>query len=98
MPVYAIAQLTITDPAAYQRYLEGFFAVFAKYSGTLLAADDAPEVIEGDWDHQKLVMMEFPDRDAFESWAYSEEYQRISEDRRAGTTSVVLLARGVGAP
>lgn len=58
--------------------------VFAQYAGTILAADEAPAVIEGDWDREKVVLMSFPDESSFRAWANSPEYQEISVDRRAG--------------
>ncbi|KIU15364.1 DUF1330 domain-containing protein [Mycolicibacterium llatzerense] len=97
MTVYAIAQLRFTDRSAYDRYQNRFLGVFAKYSGTVLAADEAPAVIEGDWDRQKVVLMSFPDEQLFHEWANSPEYQEISVDRRAGSDAVVLLVKGIGA-
>ncbi|SPM27366.1 Uncharacterized conserved protein, DUF1330 family, partial [Mycobacterium terramassiliense] len=93
--VYAIAQLRFTDRAAYDRYQARFMEVFRRHPGTLLAADESPEVVEGQWDREKLVLMSFPDEAAFRRWAQSPEYQEISEDRRAGADTVVLLARGL---
>lgn len=95
MTVYAIAQLTFTDRAAYDRYQARFLDVFRRYSGTVLAADEAPQVVEGDWDREKVVLMSFPDEAAFRTWAQSPEYQEISEDRRAGADTVVLLVKGL---
>lgn len=95
MTVYAIAQLRFTDRAAYDRYQAGFMGVFRRYSGTVLAADEAPQVVEGDWGREKVVLMSFPDEAAFRAWAQSPEYQEISKDRRAGADSVVLLVKGL---
>lgn len=95
MTVYAIAQLRFTDRAAYGRYQAGFLDVFRRHPGTLLAADESPEVVEGDWDREKLVLMSFPDEAAFRDWAQSPEYQEISKDRRAGADTVVLLVKGL---
>jgi uncharacterized protein (DUF1330 family) len=94
MPVYAIAQLTITDRAAYQRYQDRFMSVMARYKGQVLAADEHPKVIEGVWDRQKVVLLSFPDEDAFWEWERSAGYQEIAKDRKAGSTAVVLLVRG----
>jgi uncharacterized protein (DUF1330 family) len=93
--VYAIAQLRFTDRAAYDRYQIRFMDVFRRYQGTLLAADESPQLIEGQWDRDKVVLMSFPDEAAFRLWAESPEYQEISEDRRAGADTVVLLAKGL---
>jgi uncharacterized protein (DUF1330 family) len=92
--VYAIAQLRFTDRAAYDRYQIRFLDVFRRHRGTLLAADESPEVIEGQWDRDKVVLMSFPDEAAFRQWADSPEYQEISKDRHAGADTVVLLAKG----
>jgi uncharacterized protein (DUF1330 family) len=96
--VYAIAQLKFTDRDAYNRYQAAFMEIFQRYTGTLLAADEAPQVIEGQWDREKVVLMEFPDEAAFREWAESPDYQRISEDRRAGADTVVLLVQGLPQP
>jgi uncharacterized protein (DUF1330 family) len=93
--VYAIAQLGFTDRAAYDRYQARFIEVFSRYRGTLLAADERPQVVEGHWDREKVVLMSFPDEAEFRSWSESAEYQSISKDREAGADSVVLLVKGL---
>ena len=94
MPVYAIAQLTITDQSAYQRYQDRFMGVMARYKGQVLAADEHPKVIEGTWDRHKVVLLSFPDEAAFWEWEKSSDYQEIARDRKAGSSAVVLLVRG----
>jgi uncharacterized protein (DUF1330 family) len=93
--VYAIAQLKFTDRAAYDRYQARFMEVFRRHPGTLLAADESPQVVEGQWDREKVVLMSFPDEAAFYGWARSPEYQEISQDRQAGADTVVVLAKGL---
>jgi len=93
--VYAIAQLSIHDRARYQRYVAAFMPVLAKYGGRLLAADEHPEVTEGQWDRHKVVLLAFPDREAFTTWATSPEYREISEDRLAAADTIALLVRGM---
>ena len=95
MTVYAIAQLKFTDRAAYDRYQARFMEVFRRHPGTLLAADERPEVIEGEWDREKVVLMSFPNEAAFRGWAQSPEYQDISKDRLAGADTLVLLVEGL---
>jgi uncharacterized protein (DUF1330 family) len=94
--VYVIVQLKMTDRAVYDRYQARFLDVFRKFQGRLLSADEAPAVMEGTWDRDKLVLMSFPDEAAFRAWADSPEYLEISKDRKAGADGIVLLARGFG--
>ena len=96
MTVYAMAQISIHDRERYDSYAARFMDVLLKYEGRLLAADERPEVVEGDWPYGKVVLMSFEDRDAFEKWASSPEYQEISKDRHAGADSLVMLVEGLG--
>ena len=94
--VYAIAQLSITDRAIYDRYQARFMSVMSRYKGRLLAADENPRVVEGEWDREKVVLLSFPDETAFWEWAESPEYLEIAKDRKAGSDAVVLLVKGTG--
>jgi uncharacterized protein (DUF1330 family) len=96
MTVYAIAQLTISDRATYDRYQAKFMGVMKQFLGRVLAADENPLVIEGEWDMEKVVLLSFPDEKAFRDWAESPEYQEISKDRKSGSDAVVLLVKGIG--
>jgi len=95
MSVYAIAQLKITDRVAYDRYQAKFMGVMKRYQGRVLAADESPRIVEGAWDRDKVVLLSFPDENAFRQWAESPEYKEISKDRKAGSDAVVLLVRGI---
>jgi uncharacterized protein (DUF1330 family) len=95
MSVYAIAMFSITDRLAYGRYQAQFMGVLNRHKGRLLAADEHPVVVEGNWDRDKVVMLSFPSEADFREFADSPEYQEISKDRRAGTNGFVLLVRGI---
>jgi uncharacterized protein (DUF1330 family) len=98
MPVYTIAQLTFTDLAAYRRYQAAFPAVFAKFNGKVLVADESPRVLEGVWPSDKLVILAFPDEAEARRFAESPEYLAIAKDRKAGADGVVLLVTGFVPP
>lgn len=95
MTVYAIAQLTIHDRERYQRYVAAFMPILTRYGGRLLAADEHPEVTEGQWDGDKVVLMAFPDRETFAAWLRSPEYQEIAKDRFAAAETTAILVRGL---
>ena len=95
MTVYVIAQLRFTERAAYDKYQMRFMDVFRRYHGTLLAADERPQVVEGSWDREKVVLMSFPDESEFRLWSESAEYQEISKDHDAGADTVVLLVKAL---
>jgi len=95
MAAYVIAQLTVHDRERYGRYAAAFLPTLAPYDGRLLAADEAPELLEGDWPHQKVVLIAFPDKAQARAWAEGPEYQAIAGDRLAATTTTALIVDGM---
>lgn len=95
MTVYVIAQLKFKDRAAYDRYQAKFFGVFKRFQGKLLAADERPRRLEGDWDRDKVVIMSFPDAAEAERFMADPDYAEISKDRHAGADTVSVLVRGL---
>ena len=95
MTVYAIAQISIHDRATYNRYAARFMPVLSQFGGTLLAADERPEVIEGEWRREKVVLISFPDRERLDAWVNSPQYKEISRDRQASTHGEVILVHGM---
>jgi uncharacterized protein (DUF1330 family) len=97
MTVYILAQLKFTNVEAYRRYQARFGAVFRQFDGKLLAADEGPKVVEGDWDGDKVVLMSFPDEASCQRFMNAPDYQEISKDRKAGADTIVLQFKGLSA-
>ena len=95
MSVIVIAQLSFTDVERYRAYQARFFDVFSKFKGRLLAADEAPKLLEGDWFGDKVVLMAFPDESEADRFMSSPEYQKISVDRDAGASTVALMIKAL---
>lgn len=95
MSAYVLAQLTIHDRARYDHYAAQFMAVLSRFEGRLLAADESAEVVEGKWPYQKVVLIEFKNRDEASRWAASPEYRKIAVDREASTSATVLQVNGL---
>jgi uncharacterized protein (DUF1330 family) len=95
MTVYTIAQLKFKDIVAYRRYQQAFPAVFARFNAKLLAADETPKVVEGEWSGDKVVMLAFPDEAEARRFHEDPEYQAIAADRHAGADAVVLQVQAL---
>ena len=95
MPYYFIAQIKITDPVEYQKYLDSAGEVFSKYKGMYLAVDNNPLVLEGSWDYTRTVIIQFESKTDFENWYNSKEYQNILKHRLAGAICDTVLVEGL---
>lgn len=94
MSVYIIAQISIFDREEYDLYEKGFDEVFRNYKGLLMAVDEEPVVLEGEWPHTRTVLMTFPSEEEAHRWFESEEYQKLALHRRdASTGNIVMVKR-----
>lgn len=98
MTVYAIATLNIHDRERYAAYEAGFMDVFAQYAGKLLAVDESPTVLEGDWPYIRTVVIEFPSKSDLLAWYESDDYQIILQHRFAASTGNVVVLDGLPEP
>jgi uncharacterized protein (DUF1330 family) len=98
MTVYVIAQLKFTDAERYRKYQARFFDVFKESGGRLLAADEKPVVLDGDWERDKIVVMSFADEARARGFLVSPGYREISKDRIAGADTLGLLVHGLPSP
>jgi len=96
MTVYAVALLNITDREEYARYTQGFMDIFDRYGGQVLAVEEEPTVIEGDWPHTRTVLASFPSAEALDSWYRSPEYQALAQHRFNAATTRLVTQRGLG--
>lgn len=94
MSVYFIAQIQITDESVYQKYLNSASEIFEKYNGKYLAIDDMPICLEGFWDEARIVLIEFPTKEDFNTWYCSDEYQQILKHRLEGAMCNSILISG----
>ncbi|MCK9424012.1 MAG: DUF1330 domain-containing protein [Bacteroidales bacterium] len=95
MSHYFVAQLKIHNQATYDKYREKVDEVFDQFKGKCLVIDDHPQTIEGKWNYNRFVIIEFPDENELKRWYYSPQYQEILKFRLAGATSDTIIAAGL---
>lgn len=92
---YFIAQIKVTDPAEYEKYLESVDEVFSKFKGEYLAVDESPLLLEGKWEYTKSVLIKFPTKKDFEEWYFSEDYRKILKYRLKAAECDSILVKGL---
>ncbi len=85
--VYMIANLVVHDADEYRKYEQGFFPILKRFGGEFITFDDNNETLEGsDPIEGRVIIFKFPSEQAARDWYADEDYQALSEFRRAGTT------------
>ena len=94
MSVYIVARINIHDRDRYARYEAEFMNIFNRFNGVMLAVDEAPQVLEGDWPATRTVLISFPNETDARAWYESEDYQAIAQHRIAASEGDIALLQG----
>lgn len=92
MAAYVIVDMTVTDPVKIEEYRKLAGATVAAQGGKFLARGGKTEVFDGDWEPQRIVVIEFPSLEQAKRWRSSPEYGGACEvrDRAARTRMIVV--------
>ncbi|MGB9641172.1 MAG: DUF1330 domain-containing protein [Anaerolineales bacterium] len=95
MPAYVIVDITVTDPQGYEEYKRLAPAAVALYGGKYLARGGNCETLEGDWQPQRLVILEFENMEKAKAWLNSAEYRPARALRHRYARSNMVVVEGV---
>ncbi len=94
MSAYIVGDITVHDTERYKKYVGRAPDFVKKHSGKYLVRGGDMQVSEGDWNPQRVVVIEFPSMADAQGFLQDPEYQAIAEDRRAATTSNLIVVEG----
>lgn len=98
MAAYLLADVLPKDFEAYRSsgYLEAAVRTASAYGGKYRARGGATTVLEGDWEPERMVIIEFPSMDALLAWYNSDEYQEWAPIRQSlAPASKIVALEGV---
>jgi uncharacterized protein (DUF1330 family) len=95
MPAYVIADVQVTDPAAYEPYRPLAAASIARFGGRFVVRGGKADLLEGAPQPERIVVIEFPDAATARRWYDSAEYQSALKIRQAASHGRLILVEGV---
>lgn len=95
MPAYVIATVEVKDPVRYEDYKTLVPPSIAAFGGRFVARGGKTDVLEGDWNPNRLVIVEFPNAERARQWYDSPEYAAAKALRQATSTGSLVLIEGV---
>jgi uncharacterized protein (DUF1330 family) len=98
MPAYVIVEVRVTHPEPYAGYRDLATASVARHGGRFLVRGGAVTPLEGDWQPERLVVLEFPSVDAARSWYESDDYQEALKVRLANSVGKAVIVEGYAPP
>lgn len=94
MNAYVLVEVHVTNPEPYAAYRDLAGASVARHGGRFLVRGGAVTPLEGGWQPQRLVVIEFPSVDAAREWYFSEDYQTALKIRLANSVGKALIVEG----
>lgn len=91
MGALVIVDVRVTDPERFDEYKQLVPATLERYGGRFLARGGRVEMLEGDWNPQRIVVLEFPTLESAKAWWASEEY-RLPKEMRMASAETRMIA------
>jgi uncharacterized protein (DUF1330 family) len=95
MTAYLIAVETIHDEVMFAEYRKQVVPTVEAFGGRFIARGGTLTVLEGQWQHPRTVIIEFPTRESAEAWYKSAEYQKIIGLRLKSTSGNLIILDGM---
>ena len=91
MSVYMILDAEVHDAGAYEKYKEAAPQYVARHGGEYCCRGGDIDVLAGEWHPQRVIMLKFPSRAAFDALMADPDYQPWKKLRESVTTTKQLL-------
>jgi uncharacterized protein (DUF1330 family) len=94
MSAYVVVQENVRDEKMFDAYRKEVLATVTAHGGRFIVRGGAFTVLEGEWPMPRLVILEFPTREAAEAWYRSPAYQKILPLRLKSSTGNLVIVDG----
>ena len=95
MPAYVIFDVEIRDGERYQNFMSQVKPALEEAGGRYLARGGAHKVHEGDWSPRRIVLIEFPSVQAWESFYNGPVYQGLKAVRDECSSARLVCVEGL---
>ena len=95
MSAYVIVDVTINDKEAYEAYKNLTPQSIAAYNGKFIVRGGTTETLEGNWEHGRIVIIEFSTVERAKEWWVSAAYSVAKNIRQIAATTNMIVVEGV---
>ena len=95
MSGYIIASVTVTDPVQYEEYKKWSGAAMQAHGAEVCVRGGKIEVLEGDWQPARLVILKFSTFEAAKAFSDSPEYGKARTARQGAAIMQMIAVEGV---
>jgi len=96
MAAYVISRVKIDDLKTMESYLSEVPPVVAGYGGEYVVRTSDVTPLEGEWSHDRVVVVRFPDVKAAQAWYDSQDYAGLRALRQSASEAQIIVVPGEG--
>lgn len=94
MAAYLIVDVSIHNPVGYEDYKKLTPGSLKNYQGKFIVRGGQTECLEGHWNPERIVVLEFPSVALAKAWWASEEYAPAKTLRQQNAHTKMILVEG----
>lgn len=92
---YIIASVTVTNPEQYEEYRKWSSEAMRVHGAEVCVRGGKVEVLEGDWNPGRTVILKFPSFEAAQSFHDSPEYRKARAAREGAAIMRLVVVEGL---
>ena len=92
---YVIANVSVTNPEQYEEYKKWSTAAFQAHNAEICVRGGKVEVMEGDWQPERVVIAKFPSFEAAKAFYDSAEYLKARQAREGAAIMRLVVVEGM---
>ena len=91
---YVFLRIEVKNEDIFKQYPELSEKILAKYHGKYLFRGGKYEVLEGEWNFTRNVMLEFESVEQANKWYFSDDYQKALKIRQGSSVGDLIIIEG----
>jgi len=95
MKAYIIIDVIMRDVARMEAYKKLVPATLASFDGKFIVRGGSTEVLEGDWNPERIVIIEFPSMEKARAWWSSDDYAPAKSIRQSAAVTKMIMIEGM---
>lgn len=95
MPAYVIVEVSVEDSKDYEEYKKLTPATITAYDGRFVIRGGQTETLEGNWQPERIVVLEFPTVQRAKEWWSSDLYSKAKTIRQRSAKTKMIVVGGL---
>ncbi len=92
---YIIANVSVTDPVRYEEYKKWSTDALKAHNAEICVRGGNTQVMEGDWQPERMVIAKFPSFEAAKAFYDSAEYLKARQAREGAAIMRLVVVEGL---